>query len=75
MASDTKPMLKYSSDDYSTRSNGVHNQGLRAQMQMAMNVVRRSWARAVKIVRMREVFAEFLATFALVVGEGGIEHS
>ena len=74
MASDTKPMLKYSSDDYSTRSNGVHNR-LRAQMQMAMNVVRRSWARAVKIVRMREVFAEFLATFALVVGERGIEYS
>ena len=69
MASDTKPMLKYSSDDCSIRSNSVRNRALRAQIQTATNVVRRSWARAVKIVHMREVFAEFLATFALVVSE------
>ena len=67
MASDTKPMLKYSADGYSERSNSVRR--LRAQIQTAKNVVKRSWARAVKVVRMREVFAEFLATFALVVSE------
>ena len=60
-------MLKYSSDEYSEQSSGIR--GVWAHAHNAENVVKRSWAKAVKVVRMREVFAEFLATFALVVSK------
>lgn len=64
-------MLKYSSDEYSEQSSGIR--GVWAHAHNAENVVKRSWAKAVKVVRMREVFAEFLATFALVTfGNGSI---
>lgn len=65
MAAETKPLLKYSSDEYSARATGLR--GMWARGQNAGRMVTHLWARAVSVVRMREVFAEFLATFALVV--------
>ena len=65
MASDAEPLLKYSSDGYINRPTGIR--ALWAHVQSAGAIVTRSWARAVKFLHLREVFAEFFATFALVV--------
>ena len=67
MAAETKPLLKYSSDEYSERSTGLRTLWRRGQN--AGRAVTHLWARAIQVVRMREVFAEFLATFALVVSD------
>ena len=67
MASETKPLLKYSSDGYSSQGGRVR-QVLR-HIETAENTVKTLWAKAVRVVHMREVFAEFLATFALVVSD------
>ncbi|CAI7999277.1 Aquaporin-9 [Geodia barretti] len=68
---DSKPLLKYSADDYRGPPRGLRV-GL-AKVQKAGEVTTRGWARIVRIVRLREVFAEFLATFALLTfGNGSI---
>ena len=38
-------------------------------VETAKNTVKALWAKDVRVVHMREVFAEFLATFALVVSD------
>ena len=39
------------------------------QVETAEDTVKTLWEKAVKVVHTREVFAEFLATFALVVSD------
>lgn len=65
MASETKPLLKYSSDEYSARPSSVR--ALWNHVENAGRIVTRTWAKAIRVVHLREVFAEFLATFALLV--------
>ena len=67
MEGDSKPLLKYSADEY---KGPAPRRGLFAgwaKVQRAGTVTTRGWAKIVRVVRMREVFAEFLATFALLV--------
>ena len=72
MEGDSKPLLKYSADDYRGPPRGLRV-GL-AKVQKAGEVTTRGWARIVRIVRLREVFAEFLATFALLVTKINFQH-
>jgi MIP family channel proteins len=66
-----KPLLKYSSDEYTSSPKGVR--AVWGKVQSAGEVVTKSWARAVRFVHFREVFAEFLATFALLTfGNGAV---
>lgn len=68
MSAETAPLLKSSSDDYHSPSSGRSTRPVnQTYVQGVENLLKRSWTRAIKVVRMREIFAEFLATFALVV--------
>lgn len=67
MSSETKPLLKNSSNEYNISTSGGNRAVIWTRLQNAENLFKQSWARAVKVGRMREFFAEFLATFALVV--------
>ena len=50
---------------YGSNQKGIDR--LLNNIKVAENVVNVAWAKAVRIARLREVFAEFLATFILVV--------
>ena len=66
MDTSAKPLLKYTADERrSSPQGGVH--AVWAKVQLAARTVTKCWAKAVRIIHFREVFAEFLATFALVV--------
>ena len=69
MSAETKPLLKSSSDDYHSQSRGRSTRPVNQNyVQGVENLLKQSWTKAVKVARLREFFAEFLATFALVVG-------
>ena len=50
---------------YGSNQRGINR--LLNNIEVAENEVKVAWAKAVRIARLREVFAEFLATFILVV--------
>ena len=74
MDTDSKPLLKYSEDEYTaTQRGGLHR--VWAKARQSTRVVTKGWANVVRVIRFREVFAEFLATFALVVSvPSGLEY-
>lgn len=65
MEGDSKPLLKYSADEYRGAPRGLRAGW--AKVQRAGEVTTTGWANIVRVIRLREVFAEFLATFALLV--------
>ena len=64
MSTEPEPLLQ-PSVQYGPHQGGAKK--ILNQIHAAENVVKVAWAKAVRVVRMREIFAEFLATFVLVV--------